>query len=569
MVTPNQNSPGPGILDPNDPTAQAMIAGQGMFPPVQTNPSAGMAPVAPTTPPIAPSNTNEAMVQPGASPEAAPVEAAAPPLPEGGAPIATSVSKTSTSEPNVSDEELDQIQSYGLDDVVDPEVLQALRDKALPKHGPGALLESITKGLNYAGAEFRKPGSSQPMIAQDEKDQADALNTLTQLEGQVNQYKREALRQHAVRKATEAKSDTNLQKVQFQEQSRMVRETLKQAQTLGVTPPIPPTTEAIAKDPESVTAWIDQANQLIEQKRTAHDIVGKQIPLFEEMAKRGADGKLIHKAFDDMLSANGISEAEKKQMYGSVGLMLESQAQQTKNKNDAWLKERSMRSANLQSMIKGRDDTATRLSQNIAKGDVHAASIELRQLTNQKLHVAQQLGTLQTQIAMATASQQAGLQPGQPGYVPEEIITSLSAEVAQLQTLQANLENLELYATDSLTKNFNVTRADVALNDKTREAKMQLISQWPEAQQAFGAGGIDQFIKDHKSDPRVREYFQGIANSYIISVPPASGQAASDHIDQNRIKHLNKDSAYNNFMGPLTYGNQGATQTGPSGGTPK
>lgn len=536
-------------LQPNDLTAQSMIAGPGMFP-VQTAPVEQETPATPQLPPVStgPMSEEPPQAQPGVAPEPVTSSAAPPPMPAATPPPTTEIPPVAAAD----DAEAQSIQNLKLEDIIDPTILNALRAQINPRQK--TVMESIAEGIGRAGAEFNHPGAGIMIDQLEEKKKQDAMDTLTKLEAQLGIYKREALRQHNESK----KGADQLKQLQIKQTSAQVAQTMKDAHALGVSGPIPPTAEQIEKDPTSVALWQDQMSQIIEKRRMRNEIISKQLPIYEKLSKDGSmDPKLINKSFMDMLTANGVDEGEKAQYYNSMGLMLQANAEQAKKVKDSYIAQRSAAAVNLMNMAKDRDKREARLTAAMAKGDMHAASMEMKGIEQDKAHVAQQIATMQIQIAAATAGET--LQAGQPGYVPPGTAQSLNVQLQQLLVVQKNYEDLELAATDHMTKAFNAQNPTVAINDATLEAQKALFSAWPEAAKA---PDLNQFLKINKNDPRAKQYYQSILDRCLTALGPVNGQLCADYIDQQNMKYRKKDALTGVFMQPSVSPNAGQPAAG-------
>ena len=544
-------------LSPDAPTAQAFIAGQGAFP-IQTNPAAGMVPPVADVPMVDTAGGPEA---PKAQPSAVPEPVVTPAVPD----ALPQEAPTPEVTPEVTTEDDTDVESLKIEDVVDPTIIEALKQQAGISNEPMwvKILGAISRGASIGNAEYNKPGGGAAMSQSYDAAKQNALNTLGTLYGQFNRYKSEILsKRRETRKAT-ATQEAALKKEEFKQASLAIRQTLDDARAISgaVVLPVPPTAKQILGDPESVSVWLDQSNQIIQQRRQALYVVDKQIPLFEKIAKSGVqDPKLVRKSFEDMLTGNGIDAAERHSLYGSTGMLLESLAAESLRGRETVNKERLARVTNIKSMMKDREDRAARLSQALSEGNLQKASTELRLLAGQKLHVAQALAQNQMQLSMFSAAKAADEETlgGMP--FSDETIQNLQEDAITYQMIQGDLEQLENYGTALYTQRFNAQRPEVALYDATREAKKALIANWPEAQQAMNMGMLDVFIQSHASDPRVVAYRRQILQRSVLSTPPNSGQAMTDYIDQSRAKNLSKDALFGTFMQP---------ETAPTGQTPE
>jgi hypothetical protein len=451
------------------------------------------------------------------------------------------------------DDELTTIQNLTMDDVIDPDVLARLKERAMGHSGVRGVVDAVTKGLVRGNLNTIHPGEGNQLAAMDQQDQQDAMHTLTALEGQLNMYKKEALRQHTLRKATDDKQSRAMDQARFKQDSAIVNETMKRANVIGVSGPVPPTAEEIQKDPEAATAWANQMSQLIEGKQMRLDIVAKQVPMFETAIKAGVlDPEKVGAAWDGVLASNGVSAQEASQYWSGVRLMLVSSAAQVKKQKDAQVATRNAQTANIASMIKERGVRSERLDKAFASNNLNEATVQLRLAENQNLAIESQLNDVNMDIADAMAK---GADP--------QLLADMKVQRAKLQQMQLDNKNLIAYGYDTFRKNFNAQQPHVAINDAATEALTDLQKALPpdaknggpsqvELGQAMSTGTIRDFLKKYRDDPRIKGYYQTIASRAIITQPPQSGQLVTDTVDGMRMKYGEKDKMFQTLTQPST-----------------
>jgi hypothetical protein len=564
-------------LNPQDPAAQALIAGQGLS--VPTDPGAGLrteASASSSSPLLTESDTNRTpmveapsgegiQIQQGAASEPISAEAPKPPLPE------PTPEVTPTVTPEV-DTDFEAVESLQLSDIIDPQIIEGLKGQAFPQQkGWRGVVQSISEGLAAANAEWNQPGGGNAYRQGQEAKRMEAMKTLASLDQQLNLYKREAIRQRSVAKKATATQDAAMQKAQFQANAQAVREAMVNARKVGVVGPAPPTTEVMFKDPEAVQVWLGIMNELIAEKQSRMQVISQQLPMFEKLAKDGGQTpEQIKAAWFSVLSANGMSQVDIDQYWKAPGMMLESIARQAQNRNAAWVKERAARTADIGNRMKNRDKTAQRLDDIFMGGgakNAQAAQTELRLLANQKLSVQKAIADAMLRKSVVSAA----LASGKEDIFSPDTLANIDSNLMELQTLENDLSQLEEQATMMMAQRFNAQRPEVAMYDIQGEAIGELVKTYPEFGQVFALdqmGGLGysnsiKFLEDHKTDARVIAYRQGILNN-AMRLPQGSRQGFIDRIDQQRQKILNKDSFMPTVPPPTGSQNAGKPAAGPT-----
>lgn len=545
-----------------DPTSKAFITGTQMFTPasdaaVQAGTQAQLGPGAADTaavPEAAPTPVPPPAVPtaPPPAPAAAPAEPQAIGRTEAAGVEAGPAPTVAAAKADPEDKLYEQILNMGLDEMFGKDYVSQLQERAAgkglrPDMSGRQKFETIA---NAVSSGLQPPREREAALDRDMREQQNAVNTLAQMQGQLNTYKREAIRQRSAETRGEATAQATMNRTMAREMMGEMNKIQTEASALGVVLPKRPDWKELSEDPDLGTVWQQQASEIMGPRKAGLVLLQQQLPLYTKMAQNvnaapppGAMKAMWRKT----TAAAGFSEDDHARLFAAQGEVLEGEAANARSMGNARKDKISAQIASLKTNDSLKADREARLADAMQNNDEFKASIALRDLQAQQQRMVKEQNA-HAQAYLAAASESIDPRTGVKWADETARADFRNQESAYLTTLDNQIKGNDAAISKWRTLSFQKFGRDIwqVANDSSQRVMQRNAAA---IQAGFSAAAaknpkltLDAYLLTN--DPAAHKFRQDFLSEIYLTQPPEKVQAMIDTVGVDMLKTLEEQHHY-------------------------